>query len=72
MDNKYEYKIINMRKKIINETIDTIIDSIDEKLVEYMFEHGKYKESDNIFMSDKEEMFVEVVNQLNKRIKENN
>ena len=60
-----------MKEKIIDETIDTIIDSIDEKLVEYMFEHGKYTESNEVFFRDKEEMFVEVVNQLNKRIKEN-
>tara|TARA_R100000541_G_scaffold48101_1_gene55150 strand:- start:262 stop:477 length:216 start_codon:yes stop_codon:yes gene_type:complete len=62
---------MSVKNKIIEETIDTIIDSIDEKLVEYMFEHGGYEESNNIFMSDKEEMFVEVVSQLNKRIKDN-
>ena len=43
-----------MIKKIVNETIDTIIDSIDETVVDYMYEYGDYKESDNRFLYDKE------------------
>jgi|TARA_R100000482_G_scaffold68454_1_gene25653 hypothetical protein len=57
-----------LKEKIIDETIDTIIDSIDEKLVDYMYEYGKYTESNDVFFNDKEEMFVEVVKILNKRV----
>ena len=59
-------KIIN---KIIEETVETIIDNIDEKLVDYMFEYGDYKESDDRFFDDKEEMFVQVIKELSDRIK---
>ena len=59
-------KIIN---KIIGETVETIIDNIDEKLVDYMFEYGDYKESDDRFFDDKEEMFVQVIKELSDRIK---
>jgi len=67
-------KINNMSKKIINkvvdETVDTIIDKIDEVLVDYMFEYGieKYEESNDKFFNDKEEMFVQVIKELNNRI----
>ena len=59
-------KIIN---KIIEETVETIIDNIDEKFVDYMFEYGDYKESDDRFFDDKEEMFVQVIKELSDRIK---
>ena len=59
-------KIIN---KIIGETVETIIDNIDEKLVDYMFEYGDYEESDDRFFDDKEEMFVQVIKELSDRIK---
>ena len=57
-----------LKEKIIDETIDTIIDSIDEKLVDYMYEYGNYTESNEVFFNDKEEMFVEVIKILNKRV----
>jgi hypothetical protein len=33
-----------------------------------MFEYGKYEETDNKFFDDKEEMFVQVIKELNNRI----
>ena len=53
-----------MIEKIIDETIDTIIDSIDEKIVDYMYEYGDYKESDNRFINDKELITRLVIKQL--------
>ena len=53
-----------MIEKIVNETIDTIIDSIDEKVVDYMYEYGDYKESDNRFIHDKELITRLVIKQL--------
>tara|TARA_R100000742_G_C4277530_1_gene99499 strand:+ start:101 stop:292 length:192 start_codon:yes stop_codon:yes gene_type:complete len=58
-------KIIN---KVVNETTETIIDNIDEVLVDYMYSIGKYKESNDKFFNDKEEMFVEVIKELYNRI----
>jgi len=58
-------KIIN---KVVDETVDTIVDKMDEILVDYMFEYGKYKETDNKFYDDKEEMFVKVIEELYNRI----
>ena len=58
-------EIIN---KVVDETVDTIIDNIDEVLVEYMYDYGKYEESNDEFFNDKEEMFVEVIRELNNRI----
>ena len=60
-----------LKNKIIGETVETIIDNIDEKLVDYMFEYGNYEETDNKFFNDKEEMFVQVVKELNNRINNN-
>ena len=59
-------KIIN---KVVDETVDTIIDVIDETLVEYMYDYGKYEESNDEFFDDKEEMFVKVIEELYNRIK---
>ena len=61
-------KIIN---KVVDETVDTIIDKIDETLGDYMFEYGNYEETDNKFFNDKEEMFVQVIKELNNRINNN-
>ena len=61
-------KIIN---KVVDETVDTIIDNIDEILVDYMYEYGKYKESNNKFFNDKEEMFGKVIKELNNRMNNN-
>ena len=61
-------KIIN---KVVDETVDTIIDKIDETLGDYMVEYGNYEETDNKFFNDKEEMFVQVIKELNNRINNN-
>ena len=53
-----------MIEKIINETIDTIIDSIDEKVVDYMYKYGDYKESNDRFIHDKELITRLVIKQL--------
>ena len=58
-------KIIN---KVVDETVDTIIDSIDETLGDYMFDYGNYEETDDRFFNDKEEMFCQVIEELNNRI----
>ena len=62
---------MSVKNKIIEETVETIIDIIDEKLVEYMFEYGDYSESDDKFFDDKEELFSEVIKELNNRLKNN-
>ena len=58
------------KSKIIEETVETIIDIIEEKLVDYMFEYGNYIDSNDIFYKDKEEMFNKVIKELNNRIKQ--
>ena len=57
-----------MIEKIIDETIDTIIDSIDEKVVDYMYEYGDYKDwkmiDEERFIKDKEWIIRLVIKQL--------
>lgn len=57
-------------ERIIDETVDTIIDSIDEKTVDYMFEYGDYKETDDQFVEDlrvfKKQVITELYNRINK------
>ena len=62
---------MSVKNKIKLETVETIIDVIDEKLVEYMFEYGNYTESDNRFFDDKEELFSQVIEEINNRLKNN-
>ncbi len=57
-----------LKNKIIGETVETIIDKIDEVLVDYMFTYGNYEETDDRFFNDKEEMFCQVIEELNNRI----
>jgi len=64
-----EERNLILNKKIINETVDTIIDSIYEKTEDYMYEYGKYTESNNEFFEDREEYMIEVINELYNRIK---
>jgi hypothetical protein len=58
-----------LNRKIINETVNTIIDSIYEKTEDYMYEYGKtdYK-TDSEFFEDREEYMIEVINELYNRI----
>ena len=62
---------MSVKNKIKLETVETIIDVIDEKLVEYMFDYGNYTESDNRFFDDKEELFSQVIEEINNRLKNN-
>ena len=57
-----------LENKIIEETVETIIDKMDEVLVDYMFDLGDYSETNNKFYSDKEELFSEVIKELNNRL----
>ena len=58
------------KNKIIEETVETIIDNIEEKLVEYMFDIGKYSETNNKFYKDKEELTNLVIKELYNRVRE--
>ncbi len=57
-------------ERIIDETVDTIIDSIDEKTVDYMFEYGNYEETDDQFVEDlivfKQQVIEELYNRMKK------
>ena len=55
--------------KIVEETVDTVIDNIYDKLEEYMYEYGNYTESDNRFIGDREEYMLDVIKELYNRIK---
>ena len=62
-----------LNKKIITETVETIIDSIYEKTEDYMFEYGsysrEYEETNDEFFEDREEYIIEVIKELNNRKK---
>ena len=60
---------MSVKNKIIFETVETIIDNIEEKLVDYMYEYGNYTESNDKFYNDKEELFSEVIEEINNRLK---
>ena len=60
---------MSVKNKIIEETVETIIDNLEEKLVDYMFEYGGYKETDNKFYNDKEELFSQVIEEISNRLK---
>ena len=60
---------MSVKNKIKNETVETIIDIIDEKLVDYMFDLGDYSETNNKFYKDKEELFSQVIEEINNRLK---
>ena len=55
-------------ERIIDETVDTIIDSIDEKTVDYMFEYGNYEETDNQFVEDLQVFKQQVITELYNRL----
>ena len=57
-----------LNKKIINETVETIIDSIYEVTQEYMYESNQYNESNDKFVEDQEKYVIEVIKELNNRI----
>jgi len=61
---------MSVKNKIVEETVETIIDNIEEKLVEYMFDIGKYSETNNKFYKDKEELTNLVIKELYSRVRE--
>ena len=56
------------KEKIIEETVETIIDNLEEILIDYMLEYEDYTESDNKFFNDKEELFSKVIEEINRRL----
>ena len=61
-----DYKIIN---KVVDETIDTIVDQLDQTLIDYMYVYGGYTESDDEFALDHEYLTKEVIKELYSRVK---
>ena len=57
-----------LNKEIINEVTDTIVDNIYQQTEYYMYEVGKYTESNDKFVEDMEKYVVEVIKELNNRI----
>jgi len=57
-----------LNKKIINETVETIIDTIYEVTQEYMYKFGNHSESSDEFMKEQEMLEKEVIKELYKRI----
>ena len=58
-----------LKNKIIEETVETIIDKLYQESEYYMYEYGKYSESDDKFIEDQEQIVVEIIKELNNRIK---
>ena len=59
---------MSVKNKIIEETVETIIDNLYETSLHYMFKFGKYGESDDKFMKDQEEIVKLVIKELNRRL----
>ena len=49
------------KNKIIEETVETIIDKLYQESEYYMYEYGKYNESDDKFIEDQEQIVVEII-----------
>ena len=61
---------MSVKNKIIEETVETIIDSIYEKTEYYMLENGyDVSKMESEFFEDREEYMIEVIKELNNRIK---
>ena len=59
---------MSVENKIIEETVETIIDKLYQESEYYMYEYGKYNESDDKFIEDQEQIVVEIIKELNNRI----
>ena len=59
-------KIIN---KVVDETVDTLIDDLWEKTCDYMYEYSDYTESDDNFYENYKVIEKKVVEELYNRIK---
>ena len=60
-----EQKIID---KIVDEVIDTLVDNMEELTTDYMYEIGKYDESNEKFVKDHERICDQVIKELYNRI----
>ena len=61
---------MTIKNKIIEETVETIIDHLYETSHHYMYEYGKTDyETDDKFIEDQEEIVKLVIKELNNRIK---
>ena len=57
-----------IENKIVMETVDTIIDEINEVSREYMYDYQHHSESTDEFIKDQEEILIKVIKELNRRI----
>ena len=57
-----------IENKIVMETVDTIIDEINEVSREYMYDYQYHSESTDEFIKNQEEILVKVIKELNRRI----
>ena len=60
-------KIIN---KVVQETVDTIVDKLYQQSEHYMYEYGNYSESNDKFVQEQEQIVLEVIKELNKRVRD--
>jgi phosphoribosyl-ATP pyrophosphohydrolase len=58
-----------LKNKIIEETVETIIDKLYQESEYYMYEYGEYSESNNKFIEDQEEIVVEIIKELYNRVR---
>ena len=58
----------NIKNKIIEETVETIIDKLYQESEHYMYESNQYNESNDKFVEDQEKYVIEVIKELNNRI----
>ena len=59
----------SIKGKIVQETVETIIDHLYETSHHYMFELGNYGESDDEFTRDQEEIVRQVIVEIYRRNK---
>ena len=59
----------NNPNKIVSETVNALIDQVDEQLIDCMYESGDYNESDDGFALDKEYLTKKVILELYNRLK---
>jgi len=78
MDNINEYKLNKLnnmsktkeiKKLIVDEIVDTLVDNIIELTEHYMYEIGDYTESNDKFVKDHDSICNEVIIELYNRIK---
>ncbi len=55
-------------EKVVDETVDTLIDSLDELTVDYMYVYGDYTESNTQFALDKQVYEKLIVKELYDRL----